>query len=161
MSDLNRREMFVGLSAFAALGVAVGEGQTGAASSAAASGQGGMPVLSQARVFEFDQMPVYGMANGGESRRVVTGTLVTGEAVSVHESELAVGMKPNTPHTIQHSEFIIVREGTVAFEHDGKSEKVGPGGVIFVAPGTLHTLRNVGDGPAKYCVVAMGGDVKK
>jgi mannose-6-phosphate isomerase-like protein (cupin superfamily) len=160
MSDLNRREMVVGLSAFAALGVAVGEGQTVAASGAAASGQG-MPVLSEARVFEFDQMPIYGMANGGESRRVVTGTLVTGEAVSVHESVQAVGMKANTPHTIKHSEFIIVREGTVEFEHDGKSDKVGPGGVIFVAPGTLHTLRNVGDSPAKYCVVAMGGDVKK
>jgi quercetin dioxygenase-like cupin family protein len=157
MSDLNRREMFVGLSAFAALGVAVGEGQAGATG----AGASGMQVLSQARVFEFDQMPVYGMANGGESRRVVTGMLVTGEAVSVHESVLAAGIEPNKPHTIQHSEFILVREGMVAFEHDGKAEKVGPGGVIFVAPGTLHTLRNVGDGPAKYCVVAMGGDVKK
>ena len=157
MSDLNRREMFVGLSAFAALGVAGAEGQSGATAGAVAA----MPVLSEARVFEFDQMPVYGMANGGESRRVVTGTLVTGEAVSVHESVLAAGITPNKPHTIQHSELILIREGTIEFEHDGKAEKVGPGGVIYVATGTLHTLRNVGDGPAKYFVVAMGGDVKK
>jgi hypothetical protein len=24
----------------------------------------------------------------------------------------------------------------------------------------LHTVRNVGDGPAKYCVVQLGGDTK-
>jgi len=55
----------------------------------------------------------------------------------------------------------VVVEGTLAFEHDGKSEKVGPGGVIFVASGTLHTVRNVGEGVAKYCVVQVGGDTRK
>jgi mannose-6-phosphate isomerase-like protein (cupin superfamily) len=55
----------------------------------------------------------------------------------------------------------VVQEGTVAFEHDGKSEKVGPGGVIYVAFGTMHRVRNVGDGPAKYFVVQIGGDTKK
>ena len=55
----------------------------------------------------------------------------------------------------------MVQEGTVGFEHDGKAEKVGPGGVIYVALGTLHRLKNVGDGPAKYFVVAIGGDMKK
>ena len=38
---------------------------------------------------------------------------------------------------------------------------VGPGGVIFVASGTLHTVRNVGEGTAKYCVVQVGGDTKR
>ncbi len=60
-----------------------------------------------------------------------------------------------------HSEIITVIEGTLAFEHDGKSEKVGPGGVIFVAMGTMHTVKNVGDVPAKYVVVQIGGDTKK
>jgi mannose-6-phosphate isomerase-like protein (cupin superfamily) len=69
-------------------------------------------------------------------------------------------MVPNTPHTIQHTEVMVVLEGTLAFEHDGKSEKVEPGGVIFVASGTLHTVRNVGEGAAKYCVVQVGGDTK-
>jgi hypothetical protein len=30
-----------------------------------------------------------------------------------------------------------------------------------VALGTMHTVKNVGDVPAKYVVVAVGGDVKK
>ncbi len=52
-------------------------------------------------------------------------------------------------------------EGTLSFEHDGKSEKVGPGGVIFVAMGTMHTVKNVGTVPAKYMVLQIGGDTKK
>jgi len=65
---------------------------------------------------------------------------------------------------IQHSEFILVREGELEFDHevDGKmvAEKAGPGGVIYVAYGTRHTVKNVGTVPAKYFVVAIGGDAK-
>ena len=109
----------------------------------------------------FADMPVRKMANGGESRDVLRGVLPTGEAVGVHESMQVVGAVPNPPHKIDHSEIITVIEGTLSFEHDGKSEKVGPGGVIFVAMGTMHTVKNVGDVPAKYVVVQIGGDTKK
>lgn len=104
------------------------------------------------------------MANGGESRDVAHGTLATGETVNVHESTQVVGATPNPPHVIEHSEFICIREGEVEFQHevDGKmlSEKVGPGGVIYVALGTRHTVKNVGNVPAKYFVIAIGGDAK-
>ncbi len=86
--------------------------------------------------------------------------LPTGEAIALHETVQPVGVKPNAPHRIDHSEVITVIEGTVAFEHDGKAEIVGQGGVIFVAMGTLHTVRNVGNVPAKYAVLQIGGDTK-
>jgi quercetin dioxygenase-like cupin family protein len=117
--------------------------------------------LSESRVFVLEEMPVRKMANGGESRDVLHGVLATGEVVGVHESEQPAGAVPSPMHTIQHSELIVVREGTVGFEHDGKVERVGPGGVIYVAMGTLHRLKNVGDRSAKYCVVQIGGDTKK
>jgi mannose-6-phosphate isomerase-like protein (cupin superfamily) len=152
MREMTRREMCVGLSAIAATGGVI-EAQTAAAPAGAAT-------LSQAKVYPFEQMPVRKMANGGESRDVLRGTLTTGEVIAVHESQQPAGMAPNTPHTIKHSEVMVVIQGTLLFEHDGKSDKVGPGGVIFVAPGTLHTVRNVGDGPAQYCVMQIGGDTK-
>jgi mannose-6-phosphate isomerase-like protein (cupin superfamily) len=152
MKTMTRREMCAGLSAVATMG-----GVAGAQTMAPAS-EG---VLSQSRAYTLDEMPVRKMANGGVSRDVLRGTLATGEVVAVHESEQPAGMAPNAPHTIQHSEVTVVLEGTIVFEHDGKSEKVGPGGVIFVASGTLHTIRNVGDGTAKYCVVQVGADTKK
>ncbi len=101
------------------------------------------------------------MANGGESRDILHAALATGEAVSIHESTQMPGIKPNPPHTIQHSEFILVREGTLAFEHDGLSEQAGPGSVLYVAYGTLHTVRNIGNTPARYMVIAIGGDQKE
>jgi mannose-6-phosphate isomerase-like protein (cupin superfamily) len=103
-------------------------------------------------------MPVKMMANGGESRNIVQGVLATGESVALHESMLPVGSVPNPAHRIEHSEFIVVREGTLQVDHDGKSEMVGPGGVIYVAFGTLHQVKNVGAVAAKYVVVAIGGD---
>ena len=120
-----------------------------------------MAVLNQSRVFAFEDLPLRKMANGGESRDVVVGKLKTGEAVSIHESMQPKGLPPNPAHAIEHSEFIIVQEGTLEFHHDGKVERAGPGSVLYVAYGTMHSVRNVGDGPAKYAVIAIGGDVGK
>jgi mannose-6-phosphate isomerase-like protein (cupin superfamily) len=118
-------------------------------------------VLSSSRVFPLEQMAVRKMANGGESRSIVHGVLKTGEGVALHESTLPAGLSPNAGHAIQHSEFIVVNEGTLEFDHDGRTETVGPGGVIYVAYGTFHKVKNVGKVPARYVVVAIGGDTKK
>ena len=84
-----------------------------------------------------------------------------GKASEIERQVQPAGAEPVKLHAIQHSELIMVQEGTVAFEHDGKSEPVGAGGVIYVALGTLHRIKNVGDGQAKYFVVQVGGDTKK
>ncbi len=117
--------------------------------------------LSHSKVFAFDSLSVRKMANGGESRDVVQGTLATGEAVAIHESVQPAGIPPNPAHQIAHSEFILVQEGILEFNHDGKTERAGPGSVIYVAYGTMHGVRNVGDVAAKYTVISLGGDVKK
>jgi len=118
-------------------------------------------VLSQAEVLVFDQMPANKTASGGESRNLQRGALTTGETVALHETVLPAGTVSGPPHVIQHSELIVVREGTVMFEHGDKAERAGAGDVIYVAFGTMHRLKNVGDVPAKYVVVAIGGDTKK
>jgi mannose-6-phosphate isomerase-like protein (cupin superfamily) len=152
---LHRRDLSAVLFTCAAIAGVACEAQT-----AAVPGATGDQLLSQPRVFLLDQIPTHKMANGGESRNIVHGALPTGEVVALHESVLPVGSVPNPPHKIEHSEFIVVVEGKVAFEHDGKSERVGQGDAILVANGVLHTLRNAGDVPAKYVVVAIGGDTK-
>ena len=116
--------------------------------------------LSDSEVLYTDRMPATLSGNGGKSWNVVQGVLATGEAIAVHKSLQPVGVPPNPLHTVQHSELILVQEGTLLFEYDGKSEKVGPGGVILVAMGTRHAARNVGNVPAKYLVIAIGGDTR-
>jgi quercetin dioxygenase-like cupin family protein len=117
--------------------------------------------LATARVFSFDEMTAKTAPNGAVGRSVFNGTLATGEAVAAHESIQPAGTVPNPAHRIQHSEVIVVEEGTLEFDHDGKVERAAAGSIIYVAFGTLHAIRNVGDGPARYVVVQIGGDTKK
>jgi hypothetical protein len=92
----------------------------------------GAGTVGAARAIAFEGMAVRTMANGGESRDIAHGTLATGETVNLHQSMQVVGAVANAPHVIQHSEFILVREGELEFDHevDGQmvAEKVGPGG---------------------------------
>jgi mannose-6-phosphate isomerase-like protein (cupin superfamily) len=151
MTDINRRDLLVGLSAITAVTAA----QSQVIQTMPPTTTAGEPILDTPRVFPYNELPVKKNANGSETRPVLHGVLATGEAVEVHCSTALPGGVPNTPHKHRQSDIILIREGTVAFEHDGKSEHVGPGGVIFVASQTMHTLRNVGDVEAKYFVVII------
>ena len=117
--------------------------------------------LATPRVFNYDDMKARTAPNGSEGRVVFNGTLATGEAVGAHETMQPAGTVPPALHKIQHSELIVVEQGTLEFDHDGKAERAGPGSIIYVAFGTVHAVKNVGDGPAKYVVIQIGGDTKK
>src|SRR5258705_12599745 len=105
MQRITRREMCVGLSAIAATGGVV---KVNAQTSVAFAGAG---ALSQSRVYPVDQMPVRKLANGGESRDVLRGSLATGEVTAVHGSQHPAGMVPNLPNTIQHTQVVVAIEG--------------------------------------------------
>lgn len=122
-------------------------------------GGGGGPLM-KARVFSPAGM-MQTLPNGGERWQVVEGALVTGETASLHESMMPAGTKAPVLHKIMHTEFIVVMEGTVEFAHDGTTEKVEAGSVMYVPQGTFHYLKNVGSGPARYMVIAIGGDTKR
>ncbi len=66
-------------------------------------------------------------------------------------------LKPHTashaPHRHVDEEFIIVREGTVEEFIEGKTHRVGPGSVIFLASNDEHGIRNVGDTEASYYAI--------
>jgi uncharacterized cupin superfamily protein len=142
MENLDRRDVFLGLAAMMA-GIGSGSGQEA-------------NVLSTSQTYPFDQLPVKKNANGGISRAVVTGVLATGESVEVHETMLPPGQMPHPPHKHRNSEFVMIREGEVEFYHDGKTERVGPGGIMFNASNQMHGMKNIGTVDAQYFVVAIG-----
>jgi quercetin dioxygenase-like cupin family protein len=117
--------------------------------------------LASSRVFAYDELTPKTAPNGAVSRSAFTGTLATGEAIAAHETMQPAGTVPNPTHRIQHSELIVVEEGTLEYTHDGKTERAGVGSIIYVALGTLHSVKNVGDGPARYVVIQIGGDTRK
>jgi quercetin dioxygenase-like cupin family protein len=165
MMTMNRRDLCVALSSLAALAVAA-EGRSAQAQAVERGlpevmavppppGSPGDPVLDKPKSFRFADLPVVKTANG-ETRAVIRGVLPTGEAVELHETTLLPGHMPHPPHKHRHSEFMMIREGNVEFENDGTPERVGPGGVVFAASNIMHGLKNVGETPANYFVIAIG-----
>jgi len=158
MTTMNRRDVCAALSllpAFAALAAVPAEARTAVTAAQALPGE---TVLATPHAYPFDQLPVAKNANG-ESRAVVRGALPTGEAVELHETTLLPGHSPHPPHQHRHSEFMMVREGTLEFDSGGKQERVGPGGVIFAASDIMHGVKNVGETTANYFVIAIGREL--
>jgi len=149
VKKMNRRELGLTLSAFAALGSLSAEAQSGASSE-------GTHKLTHSALFSYEKLPVKTSANGMTSRSVLHGTLATGEFIEVHETMLPAGEMPHPPHRHTHSELLLIREGELQVDSDGQKGIVHPGDVIFTASAVLHSLKNVGHGPANYFVVAIG-----
>jgi quercetin dioxygenase-like cupin family protein len=162
MENLNRRDLCALLTAFTAMaGLPAGAQTTQMPPDAmpvpAPPGLPGDKLLNTPRSFRFEDLPVVKNTNG-ETRAVIRGVFPTGEAVEMHETTLLPGHMPHPPHKHLHSEFMLIREGQMEFENDGKPERVGPGGVMFAASNVMHGLKNVGDTTANYFVVAIGRD---
>lgn len=171
MNSVSRRELCIALSSLAALAAAPAGAQTNEPGQKPeivpplppdTTSPPSQPkpnqteaVLATPHVYRFEELVVKKNANG-ESRPVVSGTLPTGEAVELHETSLLPGHMPHPPHKHRHSEFMLVREGTLEFDNNGKPERVGPGGVVFAASNIMHGLKNVGDTTAQYFVIAIG-----
>lgn len=141
--EISRRDLCAIFPAAALLTVLPLEGQTGES-------------LAVSHVFPFDKLPVHQSVGGVQTRAVLKGKLPTGELLEVHETLLPAGTMPHPPHHHLHSELWLVREGTVELTVQGTGQRVGPGGVGFAASNQEHSIKNVGDGPAQYFVVAVG-----
>lgn len=82
--------------------------------------------------------------------RAPTATL---NELELHVTTLPAGATSHAPHKHPNEELVIVKEGTVEVLVDGQLKRVGPGSVVFNASNQLHSLRNVGEGPATYHVI--------
>ena len=143
MNPLNRRDAFPLFLALSALGA------TDALAQDAAS-------MAKSRVIKFDELKAVRQANGGLMRRVMSGTLPTGEFVEIHESMLPAGKMPHPPHKHPNTEWLFIQQGKLEYLDDGRPIAVGPGDIVFSASEIMHGLRNVGDTDASYIVVSVG-----
>lgn len=90
------------------------------------------------------------------TRPVLKGETHTGFPIELHETELAPGQAPHPPHHHIHEEMIMIREGMMEVTINGKSSKLGPGAIAYVASNEEHGWRNVGTTRAQYFVLALG-----
>jgi quercetin dioxygenase-like cupin family protein len=108
------------------------------------------------KAFKYEDLPV--KASGqNRQRAILDGETHTGFAVEMHETELAPGLAPHPPHHHVHEEMMMLREGTMEVTIEGKTTRLGPGSVVFVASNEEHGWKNVGTDRAKYFVLALRG----
>jgi len=167
MAIVTRREIVAGVAAVMAAGVTKAQMATGPVVHGPAplqppliQDQASGELAGGAKVFAMGAIADVKQTNGSVRKMVFDGKLATGEAISAHLSATPAGTPAGAAHKIAHSEFIVVMEGTMEFVHDGKIDRAKAGDVIYVAYGTNHQVRNVGEGEARYLVFQMGGDTK-
>jgi quercetin dioxygenase-like cupin family protein len=97
---------------------------------------------------------------GNESRNVFDGRTHAGCRLDLHITTLAPGQMPHAPHRHVHDEMILIEEGTLDVEIAERTQRIGPGGVAYVHSNDLHGWKNVGEGPARYFVLAVGQEGK-
>lgn len=111
--------------------------------------------MAPSKMFKFEDLAV--KENGkNRSRAMMKGKTHKGLTIEAHQTELAPGLAPHAAHRHLHEEMIFIREGTLEVTISGKSDKLGPGSVAYVASNEEHGWRNVGTTQAHYFVLAIG-----
>ena len=147
MSDLNRRDLLVALTVLTA--------------ACSISAQDTAPgTFGPSRVLRPDDHLIPSQ-NGAQRWSGPNGTTASGEAISMHVSIVPAGIPPPALHRIDHTELVVVQEGTLEYTHDGITDHAPAGSILYVARGTNHSIRNAGPGTARYTVLQIGGDTKK
>jgi quercetin dioxygenase-like cupin family protein len=90
----------------------------------------------------------------GLSRSVLRAPTATLDELEIHVTALPAGKTTHPPHTHANEEVIVIREGTLEVFQNGKTRRVGPGGLLFMASNEPHNVTNVGETTAVYYVVA-------
>jgi len=109
------------------------------------------------KCYEFTELPVKKDAKtGNESRQVFDGSTHTAYPIDLHITTLQPGLMPHPPHHHVHEEAMFIKEGTLEVTIAAKTWRVGPGSVVYINSNEEHGLKNVGDLPATYFVLALG-----
>ena len=112
-------------------------------------------LASKAYIFEDLQSKRNGENTGWS---VLNGATHTGYPVELHITELAAGQQPHPPHRHVHEEILLLKSGALEVTMNGETTRLTPGSVVYVASNDLHGWKNPGQEPARYFVMALGGD---
>ncbi len=122
-----------------------------AAAGAVSAGAADAPALSS-QVFDWETMSRR-EPRTGVRRDIVQARTATLDELEIHITTLNPGQEAHPPHEHPAEELLIIKEGTVESLVNGERRRIGAGSIVFQASNQLHTIRNVGAGPATYHVI--------
>jgi quercetin dioxygenase-like cupin family protein len=136
---------------------AIAAAQTQVQTQAQTQAQTAAPQVLPSRAVAFEDLPV--RKNGANSSRaMLNGLTHSNFAIEVHQSELAPGEQPHAPHKHVHEELVLLWQGSLEYTVNGVTSKLDAGSYAYAASNDLHGMRNAGDKPARYFVIAFGKD---
>ena len=89
----------------------------------------------------------------GERRSVFDAPTATLDRFHAHITTLNPGQNTGPLHRHPQEELVIIREGTLEVNIDGKKHLAGPGSLVFFAVNENENMTNVGKAPATYTVL--------
>ncbi len=114
-----------------------------------------LPALKSV-TYRFEDLPSK-QSGQNISHAIFDGQLRNGFRIEAHETELAPGGEPHPAHHHVHEEMMMVVNGTLDFTVNGKTTRLGPGGLGFAGSNDEHGVHNPStDSKARYFVVAFG-----
>ena len=123
---------------------------------AATRANGAMDTLPS-RCYEFTSLPEKtNTETHNETRNVFDGLTHDGVHIDMHITTLMPGLMPHPEHHHEWEELMMLQTGTLEMTIQDKKTRLGPGSVIYVHSNEQHGLKNVGDSPAQYFVLAIG-----
>ncbi|HEX6226991.1 MAG TPA: cupin domain-containing protein [Chryseolinea sp.] len=104
-------------------------------------------------LFKWTDHPV-SAGSDRESRKILEGSSTHLAYFSIHATTQFAGAKPSEAHANDEiEECIIITEGTMKVDVEGRSTVLGSGGVILLMPRQMHSVQNVGNGNLTYFVM--------
>lgn len=89
----------------------------------------------------------------GQRRNVFDAPTETLDKLHLHITTLKPGENTGALHRHPQEEMVIIREGTLEINIDGRRTTAGPGSVVYFGVNENENMTNVGATPATYYVV--------
>lgn len=89
----------------------------------------------------------------GQRRDVFDAPTATLDKLHGHITTLNPGENTGPLHRHPQEELVIIKEGTIEVNIDGRKQVVGPGSIVFFAVNENENMTNVGKTPATYLVL--------
>lgn len=106
-------------------------------------------------VVRFDALDLTDSPNGNASVPIATASRGAGEVSIIRQRQQPGGFNPS--HTHDREEAMVVLEGSLDVTSDGETHTLHAGDTIVIRANTAHQLRNAGDEPAEWLLVAPAG----
>jgi XRE family transcriptional regulator, regulator of sulfur utilization len=89
-------------------------------------------------------------------QQILRGLSASGHLLDLHETELAPGKSPHKAHHHIEDEMLFILAGAVDVTMEGRTTRLGPGSVLYVASNVDHMAFNPGTVPARYFALQLG-----